>query len=437
MGLVSGAAAAPGTALMVPGTGVTQAQARELWGISNPMDLVPRRQAAGAPLPVVNEDTALRNSAVWACLRMRADLISTFPVNVFRMVRQGDGSSVPVSVPTPRVLASPDGPGSLWPQWCFASQWDLDRTGNSIGLITERDGNGLPTVIELQSATSVSVLMNYRKKIVGYRIAGNIYDPADVWHEKQFVVGGFPLGLSPVAYAAWQALSRAMTIDQFAIGWFAGGGVPRARLRNLNKPIPGAEADVVKEAWLASIATGEPFVHGTDWEYDLLQANEAGSSWLDAQKAGVVDVARYFGCPADLIDAAVTGAARITYANVAQRHVQLLVLNIGPAVVRREAALSTLVQAPRYVKLNTKALMRLDPLTQAQMLDLLVRGKQLAPSEAREFDDRPPFTQAQIDELDHFFPPTAPPLAPAPVDGVPQAPYSEPVTGPGTAPGEP
>ncbi len=41
----------------------------------------------------VSTDTALRTSAVWACLRLRADLISSFPVDVFRTV---DGHGVVV-----------------------------------------------------------------------------------------------------------------------------------------------------------------------------------------------------------------------------------------------------------------------------------------------------------------------------------------------------
>ena len=34
--------------------------------------------------PRVDTDTALRHSGVWACLRLRADLVSTTPLDVFR-----------------------------------------------------------------------------------------------------------------------------------------------------------------------------------------------------------------------------------------------------------------------------------------------------------------------------------------------------------------
>ena len=52
----------------------------------------------------------------------------------------------------------------------------------------------------------------------------------------------------------------------------------------------------------------------------------------------------------------------ITYANISQRNLQFLIMHLGPAVGRREDAFSRkLVSNPRYVKLNTDALLRMDP----------------------------------------------------------------------------
>jgi len=80
----------------------------------------------------VNNDTALRHSAVWACVRTRADLLSTFPVDVFRHERLG-GKDVQIEVPKPQVLITPDGEHWDYVDWAWASQADLDKTGNVIG----------------------------------------------------------------------------------------------------------------------------------------------------------------------------------------------------------------------------------------------------------------------------------------------------------------
>ena len=44
----------------------------------------------------VTPSTALRHSAVWACRRLRGDLVSTLPIDVFRIV---DGVQVEMSKP--------------------------------------------------------------------------------------------------------------------------------------------------------------------------------------------------------------------------------------------------------------------------------------------------------------------------------------------------
>jgi hypothetical protein len=47
----------------------------------------------------------------------------------------------------------------------------------------------------------------------------------------------------------------------------------------------------------------------------------------------------------------------------------------------------------------------MDPASRAAMLKLQIDSRTLAPSEARALDNRPPFTEAQMDEFDRFWPP--------------------------------
>ena len=402
MGVFSGTPVTTGAVSRIAGR---EAATRQLWGVTGVRDLIPVRSgAAGSPLPPVSPDQALRHSAVWACLRLRADLLSTLPVHVRRADPTG---ALSMDVTAPQVITNPGGPQIRFMEWAFSSQWDLDRLGNVVGIISERDGNGFPARIDLQSPSSVNIL-GTGPVITGYRIGAKTYLPKDIWHEKQFTIPGVPVGLSPVAYASL-VLGRYMSIEQFATSWFATGGVPRSRLRNTQKKLVGKEALIVKEAWRASIATGEPFVTGNDWEYDLIQADQASSDWLNAQHASVLDIARYFGCPADLIDAAVQSGTRITYANITQRHLGFLVTQLAPAISRREDALTTLTAQPRTVVLDTDALLRMDPSTRATYLKTMIDGRMLAPSEARALDNRPPFTSTQLAEFDRFWPPKAAP----------------------------
>lgn len=351
----------------------------------------------------ISNDTAMRNSAVWACLALRAGLMSSFPISV---VREVDGRDRPFTVPD--VLVHPSGPASMVNilEWKYSTQVDLDRAGNAFGLVTEfsalkspRWPLGIPARIELVQLGDVSV--RREKGALKYRIGTKSYDPPHIWHERQYTISGLDVGLNPVAYAAY-ALGGYLSAQQFALDWFSGSGMPAAALRNTEKVMAPTEAAEVKQRYKASIAAGDVFVHGKDWELKPIAATAAQNEFVNAMQYGVPDIARFFGCPADLIDGAVAGAS-VTYANLSQRNLQFLITKLGPAVEWREAALSTLTSAPRRVVLKTDNLLRLDHLQQAQLDAQNVKARLRTPSEIRDRDNLAPYTAAQFDEFEKLF----------------------------------
>lgn len=365
------------------------------------LNLAREGRVGGKSVRVTN-DTALRHSAVWGALRLRADLVSMMPIDVYRKV-----NGIQVEVPKPPVLVTPGGQEVGIKEWMYSTEFDLDRAGNCFGLITERsgvigpDGRGLPGRIDLVELGDVTVRAN-GSQITKFKICGTEYDPWDVWHEKQYTVAGFPLGLSPVAYAAW-TIEESLNAQQFARDWFAAGVVPSGTLKNVNKTIDKKNAREAKEAFRAAVSNGDVFVHGVDWEYKPIQAVAQQAQFIEARQYGLGDIARFFGVPGDMIDAAASGSS-ITYASITQRNLQFLIMHLGPAVGRREDTFSRkLVSGPRYVKLATDALLRMDPEARARTLASQITSRTLAPSEARALEDRPPFTEEQLAEFDRLF----------------------------------
>jgi HK97 family phage portal protein len=352
----------------------------------------------------ITNDTALRNSAVWACLALRADLVSSFGVGVFRT---DPTTGFDVTVTKPDVLTNPSGPLISWNEWAYSSQVDLDRAGNAFGLVTEfsalkskRWPLGIPAQIELQQLGAVQV--RREKGELRYTIGGKDYGWAEVWHEKAYTIAGLDVGLSPIAYAAY-ALGGYLSAQQFALDWFSGSGMPAASLKNTQKVLGPGQASEIKNRYRASVKAGDVFVHGVDWELKPISAVSAQSEFVNTMAWGVPDIARFFGVPADLIDGAVAGQS-ITYANLSQRNLQFLITKLGPAVGRREVSLSTLTAAPRMVRLDTQALLRLDHLQQAQLDKLHIDGKLRVPSELRARDNLLPYTPEQLAEMATLFP---------------------------------
>ncbi len=390
----------------------------------------PRVMSPGSRSMTVTADKAMTQSAWWAAVRLRADLISTFPIDVFRDFTLG-GQTVPVEMSKPPVLVDPG--GVEWPliDWMWASQRDLDTAGNAIGIIRARNGasnkyypQGLPAVIELADTRSCSVIRHKGK--LKYRIDGKEYEPWEVYHEKQYPASGLPVGLSPLLNAA-NTLGEMLSLQQYGLDWFSNGGVPKAWMRNTVKRLGDGERDGARKWYRETIQNGDLMVTGNDWEYNMIQAETAGMEWINGRQFGSSEIARFVGVPADLIDAAITGQS-ITYANMTERNLQFLIMNLNAAVIRREASLSRLLPQPRYVKLTTEALLRMSPVLKQQILRSQLETWQITLDEARKLDNRAPLTAPELLEMrDVYGKPTIGGNTPAPA--TPETPDGE------TAPG--
>lgn len=378
-------------------------------------ELIPSRIGASGSV-TVSPNAAMKHSAVWACIRVRAGLVASLPVDVYQYA-----GAIRVPVTTPGVLVKPGGlllggsPVGI-EEWLYATQVDLDRYGNAFGLIVEQDGFFRPSRIDLVAASDVTVSVKGGQ--VSYKIKGQTYSPQQVWHERQYVVPGLPVGLSPVAYAAMAILQYA-NAQSFAASWFSTGATPAAWFKNTEKKVNRRQAVRLKDRWTQTMSNGDLLVTGSDWEYQMLGVDAKQSQFIEAQNFSIGDVCRFFDVPGDVIDAP-GGASNVTYANVTQRFLQLLVVHLGPTIDRRESALTTVTSQNTFVKLNRDALLAMDPQTRTGVIKSRVDYGGLDPNEARALDDLPPLTDAQIELILRLRGTTDPEVAPAPSpQGVP------------------
>ncbi|HEY0249700.1 MAG TPA: phage portal protein [Gryllotalpicola sp.] len=353
------------------------------------------------PRPRIPMGDAMRHSVVWTAVQTRAALLSTLPIDVFRKV---DG--IDAEVPAPPFFSDPSTTNIDIIEWFHSSQTSLDTCGNAFGIIREADRNGKPAKIDL--VDYADVIVRVRKDKLSYWIRGQKYTPDEIWHERQYTLPGLVVGLSPIAHAAW-SLGLWRSAQEFADSWFSkNGAIPRGILRNIKRTLNVGEAQKVKDQYRASLQAGDIFVTGSDWELDMAQVAQNDAVFLNAIKATEVEQARFFGMPRDLADIDFTGST-VTYANVTQRNLQFLTINFQPVITRREKFISrNLLPAPRHMKFNSRALLRLDPKAQAELLIAEVAGRVRAPSEARALMNLQPFTPDQLAEFDRLWPKNQP-----------------------------
>ena len=365
------------------------------------IDLIPPRTSRPGRAPATSSLSAMRQSVIWAATNLHASLEAMMPVNVYRMIE-----GIKFEVPPPPVLVNPsefaEGHPESLAEWLRARRVSLMIWGNCFGEITSRDNLNLPAKIQLVPVEDVTCkVKDYR--IVEYRFGKTVVEPRKVWHERSGnLMPGNPIGLSPIAFAML-AIETSAAARYFAAEWFGNQAYPGGHLKNDNRALKRGEAETVKAKFKRDVAAGDLFVTGSDWTFNPIQAKAVEAGFMDAMAYGDVELCRFHNTPANIIDVATTGTARITYANITQANLDFMVTRMGPDLAQTDAALSSLTARPRFVKLTREALLAMDPVTRNEMLAAQVDARLRTPSELRVLDDKQPYTDADYAEFDRLF----------------------------------
>lgn len=341
------------------------------------------QQASGV---TVTPDSAMRSSAVWACVRVLAGTGSMLPVDV---VRYGaDKTRSPVT-PVPQIVAAPSlmVPASGW-RYQAISSWLTHGNLYSRVIETTSDFRYITRAEIIDPGTVIwqSEAGRLRPYIGG--VAQNLWPFGDLWHVPAYLAPGSPVGLSPIEYAA-ESIGVNLAARKFGAGFFGDGGHPSAILAPESDP--GKEgAQAIKESWArATRGNREPAVLPQSIKYQPIQVNPTDSQFLDTQRFSIEDICRFFGVPPEMVFAATSGQS-VTYSNVEQRDLTFLKYGLDPWLTRIEEMLTNQIPRPQVVKINRSALLRTDTMTRYQAHALALTNGFRSINEVRELEDEEP-----------------------------------------------
>jgi HK97 family phage portal protein len=334
----------------------------------------------------VGADQAMRLSAVWACVRLLADSVSTLPLDVLWR-----GEREPLEPPP--ILVTP---AAGWPlhDWLEAVMRSLLLRGNAYGLVVARGADLRPTQVELVHPDAMAVTVN-REGMVEYRLHGKLQPAEDVWHVRAYRMPGLVVGLSPVEYAR-QQVGLGLAVEQYGATWFAGGGVPPGTFKNTEQTVDQEQADEIKGRLMNAIRKREPLVHGSDWAFTRIAVAPEESQFIETAKLNVAAIARIYGCPPEMI-AAESGNS-LTYSNVEQRSLDFLTYGVRPWLVKLETAIGSLLPRGQYVRFNSGALLKATLRDRYEAHEVGIRAGFLTVNEAREKEDLPPLAEPATTE---------------------------------------
>jgi HK97 family phage portal protein len=325
----------------------------------------------------VTPDQALRLSAVWACIRLLADTISSLPVDAHR--RSGEEFTTPL-------LSSPAAGWTL-PEWVYAVMVSLLLRGNAYGFITARSGPRLTaTQVELVNPDLMTTQVNPDGSIIR-RYRGQEVDPADLWHVRAFTYPGSPDGLSPIAYAA-ETIGLGLATRRFGQQFFTEGAMPTGILAIPHTTSMDRVAEAKFKLINATQGKREPLIVSGEITWTPLAVKPEESQFVDSMKFNITEVARIFGVQPELIGA--ESGDQQTYANIEARSLHFLQFSLAPWLVRLENAISSLLPRGSFVKFNTGGLLRATTKERYESYEIALRAGFRTVEEIRALEDLPP-----------------------------------------------
>lgn len=317
------------------------------------------RDVAGV---VVNSDTAIRMSTVYACVKLLSTTISSLPLGAY--VRRGRVRLAYRNVykENPGWIEQPNPETNMLEltEQIIAS---MELDGNAF-ILTVRDNYGDVVELWVLNPKAVTITrpakggrLTYKVKIQGQR--DQFLTSDDVLHIPLFKLPGELYGLSPIG-AARLTIGSAIAAETYAASYYGNAANPGGSIE-----VPGtldaAQIKDMADGWNLDHAgpynAGKIGVLTNGATFKTLALNAQDAQLLETQAFGVEQIARLFGVPLFLIGHPIAGA--MSYASVEATNLAFVQHSLRGLIEKLERAFSALLpEKDGFVKFNLDALLR-------------------------------------------------------------------------------
>ncbi|MHA6905135.1 phage portal protein [Ralstonia syzygii subsp. celebesensis] len=326
---------------------------------------------------VVTKETAMRVSAVYACVRLICGSLASMPLVVYERTSRGP---VPIEdhplwwllneEPTARYTAAT---ASEYSTQCVLLRGDAFRQ-----IVRDRAGG----VAELVPQDPDMTIAERRGNRLGYYVQDGEtrfgLDQDDMLHLPGFGFNGLR-SMSVIQWAAKQSIGIAMAAEEHSARFFSNGAQPSFVLQAPGKMSP-EQQDRLRQQFAEKVAGTQnafkPFVltEGITAKEVSLSAQDA--QLMEARKFQVIDIARAFGVPPFMI-----GEMEKTSSwgsGVAEMALGFMKYTLQPYITRFEQEMNRkLFRTPKYyLKYDVTGLLRGDDKALAEFFRQAIGGSQ-------------------------------------------------------------
>ncbi len=371
---------------------------------------------------VVTVESAMRVSAVHACVRVLSETLAQLPIHVYERLPRGRkrwAQDHPLSY----VLKSPNG-------WQTGFEYRelgmslVNYRGNCVSLKVPGIRGAVtelwpldPSRMAIAQLPDKSLRYTFTNPGTG---ATKDYRQDQIFHVRNFSMDSFA-GLSTVAIGA-DYIGKAMAAEKYTGAFFKHGTKPQIVLET-DAPVKKEDAQKTLEGWERTHG-GAINAHKTALLPFGLKARELGLSNVDAQLIEQLrmtneDIARIFRVPLHMIGE----LSRSTNNNIEQQSIEFVVYTMLPWLRRWEEAIERdlLTDDRYYVRFNFDGLLRGDSAARSAYYTTMLNCGVFSINDVRELEDMDPIDDGDVHLVQGAMVPLERLLNPPVMDTVPPA----------------
>lgn len=339
----------------------------------------------------VNDESALRLAAVYACNRVLSESIASLPVALFRDTP--DGAQSAANRPEHRLISSQ--PSSLYTSYTFRStgQFHLGMRGNFYARI-RRDGRGGARELRILHPNCVRAFF-YEDKLY-YEVSPNpatgnsgpreILTPDDILHVAAMSMDGIN-GRSPISVLRDTLGIGLGNVDYMGKVQKRGGRL-EGFLYHPNKLNPDQVANM-RLNFTGAMQRGDLPVLENGLEYKSVSLNPQDAEFINTHKLTTTDIARAYRVPPHMIG----DLERATFSNIEHQGLEFVTNTLLPWIKNWEAELNRKllpqeIQDSHYFRFNVEGLLRGDIRTRFEAYTKAIQWGILNRDEVRALENR-------------------------------------------------
>lgn len=343
---------------------------------------------AGVGSIPVNETTALRLSAVWACVKIKSNQLATLPFNFYQKDKRGN-SQVAIKSAAQRIMKRPNPYMSAF-DFKFALMAAKMLHGNGYALIN-RDENYTPiSLIPLHPST---VTPKIEKGVLIYEVIQNsvtyIIEADNILHFKGLSLDGL-VGMSAIKTEA-QNIGLALGSQNEVVQFMEKGSKIDGFVSYKNKLESASKfksEQAFKDRTSGTNPTTKVPIFDNGATYVPVGVNPSEAMWLDFMNYGVEEICRIFGVPPHLV----ASLKQSTNNNIEHQGMDFVNHGLLPEAKCFEEELerkllSTFEQFDHYAKFNMNGLLRGDSAARAALYQTLHNTASISANEIRALEE--------------------------------------------------